>query len=263
MTEPRIALAMTSFYENPDTLRCQQAAETATLAKEAGYEVVIVDGSKNPAVAEHLRRAGAYVFSQFRPGMASSRREAIEHARRLINIPVKFGMLRMNIILWTEEKPFIVQEVPKIVAPLFDHDAVAVIAKRSEASFATWPQFQAQSEHAANRVYNEVTERASDPMFGPVAFLIGFSEYFSKCHPEAYGVSPFAAGYIQHFGTLELIAARFHVADSEPLDVMYPPAQKEQEETLLIGEMLEKRQRQMEELSEGYHIAAQALDIHP
>lgn len=261
MPQPRIALAMTTFYESPDVLRCQQAAETVVLAREAGYETVIVDGSENPAVAEYLRQAGALVYSQFRPGMGTSRREAIEHAKRLIDLPVRWGLLRLNTIVWTEEKPFIVREVPKIIAPLLNGDAIAVIAKRSTASFSTWPSFQAESEQEANAVYNEATGRASDPMFGPVAFLIGFSSYFSQCRPEVYGVLPFASGYIQHFGMLELIAAGFRVADSEPLDVTYPPAQKAEEETALVGEMREKRRHQMEELSASYPIAVRALGL--
>ncbi len=262
--DARVTIAMTSFYRNEMELRCQQTAEIIRDATRAGYQTVIVDGSPNPAVGKYLRELGALVFPQQEPGMGASRREVFAWAKAHLGTHRKD---EVRIIVWTEEKPFIVEQIPRIIKPILNNGYVGVIAKRSEESFHTWPQFQAESEQQANAAYNEATRRDSDPMFGPVAFDASHADIFSNCHPERYGVPAFAAGYIQHFGMLEIMMEGFYqaawfVADSEPLDVVYPPAQRKEEETALISEMLEKRRRQMEELSEGYRIAALALDLN-
>ncbi|OGZ96933.1 MAG: hypothetical protein A3J10_02240 [Candidatus Sungbacteria bacterium RIFCSPLOWO2_02_FULL_54_10] len=251
----------TSWYPDTDDVRCQQMGEVATLTREAGHYMALVDGSKNPDVAAFLKACGTLVFAQREPGMASSRREAFAHAKEiLLELPhIHQGR---RIVFWTEEKPYIVEKIPAIIEPLLCGSAEACIAKRSQSSFRTWPWFQAESEQGANAAYNEATGRNSDPMHGPVAVLIEFADVLINCYPERYGVLPFAAGYIQHFALMEMMASGCIVADSEPLDVIYPPLQKMKEETALLDAMLEKRRQQKEELSESYRIAARTLGIN-
>lgn len=257
----QVVVATTTFYRNLSDLRCLLTIELIKKARGAGHIIVIVDDSPDPTIAEYFRAKGALVFRQAGRGMAQSRREAFEHAA--VDLHSRLETDEYGIILWTEEKPFIIEHIPKIIRPIVETEASAVIAKRSPAAFTTWPAFQAESEQAANAVYNEVTGRRSDPMFGPVAFYASLADAFINSRPEEYGVPPFAAGYLQHFGIIEIIAEGYRVADSEPLDVVYPALQKEQEETLLISEMRQKREQQMQELSEGYRIAAKALGIRP
>lgn len=261
MAEPRVMLVSTSWYPDKNVLRCQQLGETVSLAREVGYLATAVDGSEDPGVADFLRECGADVFKQQEPGMAPSRREAFAHAKEiLLQLPHLPGTKKL--VFWTEEKPYIVEKIPTIIEPLLDESAEACIARRSKASFATWPWFQANTERQANAAYNEATGREdSDPMHGPVAVLIEFVDVLINCYPERYGVLPFAAGYIQHFALMEMMACGCTVADSAPLYVVYPPKQKAQEEAVLRDAMLEKREQQKEELSASYHIAVRVLGI--
>lgn len=256
-----VTLTMTSFYREVSELRCQLTAETVQNAfTKYKYPTVIVDGSPNPAVTRYLsHRLGAIVFAQQKPGMIASRREVFGHAKEFILASV-IRKEDTEIILWTEEKPDLIRSIPFLIAPLVAGEADIVIAKRTPEALATWPLFQQESETRANAAYREATGIDHDPMFGPVAFTLEVVDFFINCHPERYGVSPFAAGYIQHFAALEALAAGKKVV-SVTVDCRYPPQQREEEETILNDAMREKRQRQMEELSEGYRIAARALGI--
>lgn len=254
-----VTVAMTSFYRETSDLRCQLTAETIQNAYTAGYPTVIVDGSQNPAVTRYLDgKPGALVFGQQEPGTGSSRREVFAHAKEFILASTRGG--DREAILWTEEKPDIIRSIPLLIAPIIAGEADIVIPKRTPEALTTWPQFQQESETRANTAYREATGLDFDPMFGPVMFSLEVADFFINCHPERYGVSPFAAGYIQHFAALEAIAAGKQ-AVSVTVDCRYPPAQREEEETLFNDAMREKRRMQEEELSDGYHIYSRALGI--
>lgn len=250
---------MTSFYREVSDLRCRLTGETITNARGRGYTVAIVNGSSNFDIARYLWRAGGLVFAQRDPGMAASRREVFARTKELF-LASKQPQERC-IIQWTEEKPDLIRSIPLLVAPLIAGEADIVIAKRTPEALQTWPLFQQESEARANAAYRETTGLDFDPMFDPVMFSLAVADFFINCHPERYGVSPFAAGYIQHFAALEALAAGKRVV-SVTVDCRYPAAQREEEETLLNAAMREKRLMQEKELSDGYHIYARALGIH-
>ncbi len=157
-----------------------------------------------------------------------------------------------------EEKPDLVRSIPQLIKPLVKGEADIVIAKR--ASLVTWPAFQRESETRANAAYREATGFDYDPMFGPVALTLAMLPFFRECRPERYGVSPYAAGYIQHFAPLEAFTVGYRIA-SVTVDCSYPEEQRREEETVLNDAMREKRLAQETELSAGYPIAVRALGL--
>lgn len=262
----KTAILMTSWHKTTQDTRCVLTHQIIEEAASKNYPVVIVDGSDDPAIAESFRERGAIVFPQQERGMGPSRREVFAHAGQpSIHLPPMASM-RDRItpmdwqapiyFVWMEEKPDLVRSIPLLVAPLVAGEAEIVIAKRL--SMETWPAFQQESETRANAAYREATGMDYDPMFGPVAFSFRMLRFFRECRPERYGVSPYAAGYIQHFAPLESIAAGY-MTTSITVNCSYPEQQRQEEETVLNDAMREKRLAQETELSAGYPIAMRAL----
>ena len=261
------AICMTSYHQKPTDTRCILTHQIAEEAVPAGYKLVMVDGSPDPAIAKSFVDRGAIVFSQQEPGIGPSRREVFAHAGELSTaIPLTIDVRdhtplfthSLNYYVWMEEKPDLIRSIPQLIAPLIKGEADIVIAKR--ASMETWPAFQRESETRANAAYREATGLDYDPMFGPVAFTAKMLRFFVECTPERYGVSPYAAGYIQHFAPLEAIAARYLTA-SVTVDCRYPEQQRREEETALNDAMRKKRLAQETELSASYPIAVRALGL--
>ena len=107
-------------------------------------------------------------------------------------------------------------------------------------------------------VYADVTGHAFDVMFGPVAFSRAMLPFFVKCNPkESYGGND---TYIQHIAPMEAMAGGRRVVSVE-IDMVYPLAQREEEEGALNDAMLAKRRQQMEECSANFRLAAAALKL--
>ena len=54
----------TTFYKDVNQLRFQLACQMITKARIAGYPVIVVDGSPNPAIANRFRELGAVVYPE-------------------------------------------------------------------------------------------------------------------------------------------------------------------------------------------------------
>ncbi len=246
---------MTTYYETRRDTRCVLTHQIIEEAMSLNSDIVIVDGSRDPAIADSFRERGAIVFPQQERGMAASRREVFSHAGNYLTYP---NRALPFCYVWMEEKPDLVRSIPLLFAPLIAGEADIVIAKRL--SMETWPTFQQESEARANAAYRDAIGWDYDPMFGPVAFTQRVVLLFASCYPTLWGVSAYAAGYIQHFAPLYAYYEGYGVT-SVAVDCSYPEIQRQEEETTLVGEMLEKRRQQMEELSQGYHIACRHLRI--
>lgn len=248
-----VGVLTTTFYRSTEELRFHLACQLVGNAIAVGDHVMVVDGSPDAAVSRSLRWLGAAVFSQTASGMGPSRRELFRQALD----PQSHRSSLPQIFLWTEEKVDLVRSIPKIVAPIERGEADIVIPERTPLSWASYPAFQVESEKAANAVYAEVTGNAFDVTFGPVAFSLKMLPLFAVCNPkERYGASD---TYIQHIAPLEAMAGGARVA-SVPVDFFYPAAQRAEEEAASEA-MREKRQRQFEDCTSTYRLAAAALGL--
>jgi hypothetical protein len=127
-------IVSTTFYRSRGELRFNLACQFITAAVAAGYPVVIVDGSPDPSIADSMKRLGARVYPELHKGMGPSRRQAYFHATEVAS------QSDARAILWTEpEKVGIIESVEKICAPIYSYSGEIVIAKRSAASWESWP----------------------------------------------------------------------------------------------------------------------------
>lgn len=248
---PEVVVVTTTFYGSTAEPRFGLTCKTIELARQAGRVVVVVDGSPDPSIADTFRALGALVFPQEKPGMGASRRQAfgcaIQHLRD-IGEP-------KGVVFWTEpEKHDIIRFIPEIVEPL-ESGALVVIPNRSQASWKTYPEFQVVSEQAANAAYARHTGREGyDPMFGPVAFLVTpeIENLLLNFDPEKHGVPD---TYVQHYIPLFLTG---ETVASVEVDFVYPPDQREQEESADNEEIRKKRAWQLETLVKAYEILGKA-----
>ena len=219
----------------------------------AGYHVLVVDGSPDPAIGQAFTKIGANVHTQTAQVMGGSR-------RKLFRLAIEVnGSGQAGIFLWIEpEKVDLIRSIPKIVSLLERGGADIVIPSRTQESWESYPRFQVTSEQKANTVYLEVIGKPFDPMFGPVAFDRRVAEYFALCNPaKQFGA---VDGYIQHFAPLTAMKEGCKVV-SVPVDFYYPLAQRIEEETGFREEMKKKRELQLDQLTTGYRLAAKSLGL--
>lgn len=241
-----VIIATTTFYKSTDELRFKLACQLVKKANEAGYTVIALDGSPDKSIKSELEKRGALVYTQTATGMAGSRRELFSYVRQLFDSWYIDPKNENIAIVWTEpEKVDIIRHVPELLRG----GAPIVIMGRTEESWMSYPTFQVASERLANTVYQKLFNFSdADPMVGPVAFTYEFIDLFTNCNPEKYGSK---TGYIQHIVPLEAMASGGKVV-CVPVDFMYPPEQREEEETIVSSEMMTKRIRQAQELIEVY-----------
>jgi len=243
-----VTVLTTTFYKSLNETRFHLACQMIGNAVGTGCDVLVVDGSPDPAIGQALAKIGATVHGQTAKGMGGSRRELF-----------KIGSERGGLFLWLEpEKVGVIHLVPKIVEPLECGQADIVIPFRTQKSWESYPSFQVESEQKANAVYLEVIGKALDPMFGPVAFNSKVAEYFALCNPaEQFEATD---GYVQHFAPLTAMK-QGHTVASVPVDFYYPLMQRIEEESGLKEEMVKKRQWQLDQLVDGYRLAAKVLGL--
>ena len=250
MNDAKVVIATTTFYKER-SLRFELACETIRKAREAGYEIVVVEGSKDdPSIAETFSKLGAHVYPETLPGMGPSRRLAFFYAYHLIRMSLNLKL--MEVIIWMEpEKVNFVRHILLMLEKLRETDCDIAIMKRSEASWQTYPDFQRKSEQLTNTAYEEHTGRIGyDPMSGPVAFVISKMkiqpELLLFFNPKMYDLPD---TYIQHY--LPLFVSEDRVISVE-VDFLYPLEQKREEERTENETIRKKRQWQMETLIEAY-----------
>lgn len=133
MTVPKcenMALVTTTFYKNTDETRYKLACGMVKKAVDAGYKVLIVDGSPNPTVTETLKGLGATVFPELHKGMGASRRQVFFHAVEELR---KVDTKDEKIIVWLEpEKIDLVSSVQDIVRPILERRTTITIPQRTD-----------------------------------------------------------------------------------------------------------------------------------
>lgn len=252
-----IGVLTTTFYKSTEETRFHLACQMIGNSVAVGHDVIVVDGSPDPIIGEAFQQIGAIVFRQTAQGMGASRRELFQWTSR--HIPLRQALL--DIFLWLEpEKVDLIRWIPQIIVPIQRGEADIVIPALTDEGHLSRPAFQTSSEQEANAVYAEMTGRAFDVMFGPVAFRREMLRYFITCNPkERYGCPD---TYIQHIAPMEAMAAGYRVV-SVPVGFLYPPAQKAEEESALSEAMREKRRRQLEECTNAFRVVAEALKLKP
>lgn len=246
-----INILTTTFYKSRSETRFHLACQLIGNAVGAGYDILVADGSPDPAIGQALKKIGANVHPRTVQDRGGSRRELFRLA-----VNANDGG-QPGIFFWTEpEKVDLIRSIPIIVAPIERNEADIVVPSRTERSWGSYPGFQVVSEQKANATYLEVTGKPFDPMFGPVAFSSKVAEHFAVCDPaEQFGATD---GYIQHFAPLTAMTEGYKVV-SVPVDFYYPLAQRVEEESGLRDEMLKKREWQLDQLVTGYRLAAKIL----
>ena len=246
----RVVLATVTFYKE-ESLRSSLARQTIKNAVAADYPIVVIDGSPNDLI-KSLASETVKVVPEVTRGLGPAKRlsffMAMEYAYRCSP--------RRDIIVHLEaEKDDMVRWIPTLVAPIIDNDADVVVAERSITSWNSYPALQATTESQGNIGLRDATGLDVDIFVGPGAFHIRRAgQCFIAAEPYlgADLIESKDDTYAQHFGAIVAHAQGYRVVASEPLDFLYPPEQKAEEETTLSAEMQEKRIWQRDSLVATY-----------
>ena len=239
----------TTFYRSTEELRFKLACLMIEKAKDAGYPVVVVDGSPTPDVAQAFCGMGAMVFPEVTRGVGGplslgpSRRLACFLARELAG---RKGMLGVITYVWLEpEKHDLIRLMDEFVFSIKRGEANVAVLGRSEKSWQTYPAFQRETEAKANEAFAAVTGRQGlDPMSGPMAFDWKAFPLFLGADGREFGVED---GYIHQIGLIRAIRQKLIIRSVE-LDFRYPPEQKAEEEGPLREAIEKKRMVSLSEM---------------
>lgn len=274
----KVAILTTTRYASVKETRFKLAREMMREALEAEYDVVVVDSSPDPKIQQKLAELRPtqlvevpklLIFKQQNDGMGAGRRELFGVARDghddlTFDIGPFSPMTRESspgIFLWTEpEKKGTAKLIPQIVKPIEDGKADIVVVCRTLESTATYPRFQQISEEIADRVYMEITGLSGGPMHGPVAFTGAAARYFAECDPKALGFPEIEDTYLQHYAPFFAMRDGLRVV-AVPVNFIYPPEQKAEEEGVKALEMVEKRLWQANTLIRAYFILSKRLGL--
>jgi hypothetical protein len=267
----KFTFVATSFYPKPfphggeHADRLHQLMELAGSAPGYGcHPTIIVDGTHGEA-GEYVRGClskcgGAIVAREINEGTMASRKQALSLAVALHGADPK------HLVCWTEEKPHLVRSSAHIASYMSAKGFAIGVVKRDPKWFkATYPASQVRSETKGNRVFAKCTGvKGLDIFSGPIVVTIEtlrllLSE-LDGAVLGAWGLTPFAAGYFQHWLVMLAISRGLPVG-SIPVEFALSAEQCFVESTILAAQMREKRRRQFQELTAGYRSAASVLGL--
>jgi hypothetical protein len=259
-----IVTTVTFYRPGIDDLRFNLACKTVELATAAGYPVVVIDGSPDPEVKRAFSERGAHVFSEEtrdgRPlGLGAAKRQSFYHAiRRGTCDDYRNIMVHME-----AEKHDMVRWIPLLIYKMTRGNVDVVVATRTDKSLDnTYPTFQAETERQANQGFWGHVGLNLDIMFGPGAFNSRTAGYFftDSC---SYLVTGVPDTYAQHYSAISAHAHGLNVIASDPLDFIYPPEQKKQEEDEIAagGNIKQKRLDQRDTLIKAYVALAKHFNL--
>lgn len=178
----RFAVVTSTFYRewtvsqsgNPvsaDQIRGDLAIETLRLAKDKGYQLVVVDGGSSREFVASLEKLGITVSKEKERGMSPSRQQGFKEATVLSGV---------DTICWTEpEKISMVENLQEAARPILENQADIVVPARTTQSLESYPDQQAVSEQRLNYYFNKVLRLTGllskespdfDVAFGPRIF---------------------------------------------------------------------------------------------
>ena len=252
MTTTTILTTCSFYRDGINDPRFQFAIDTLDAA-QGKYPVCVVEGSPDRRVADAYRARKAFVFPETLPGLGTAKRRSYAVATELA---IKNGI---EIIQALEiEKTGMVDLVEQAIAPINEGTADVSVAKRSEASWLTYPRFQKETEQQANAAFEDEFGEEFDMMFGPVGILVGPAIGPFLVPNNLYLPERVPDEYIQMHGIMTCYLQGIHVVSSDPLDFVYPEQQRLQEE----GDpaMEAKRVRQRDDLIRTFQVFARELE---
>lgn len=217
-------------------------------AREEGFNILVVDGSPQPSVAETLRDLGAVVVTE-PPGltMGASRRLALREA----------GVFGTGAHVWLEpEKSPLIPWIRQLCAPIFLDEADITVPARAESGFASYPAVQRYAEECGNAIFAQVSGQALDMWFGPRAMNPrGVTKFLS--YDGRYG-DRWDAIFIP---VLRAIREGLRVL-SVPVEYQHPPEQTEVE-ARDVDTGIRKRLEQLTSLAQALCTEARELGFLP
>lgn len=253
-----ILLLTTTFYPSKDVLRYKIALKTISNAINAGYKILVLDDSPYEAhIPEEFEKLGAIVFKQTEKGLGNSKREIFSLGKR------ECESNGYKAVLWLEpEKDDIVRFIPHIAEPIIKNQADISIPFRTEISWNSYPFFQIQSEREGNLALAKILNRSDlDCYFGPIAYSKDSIKYILNMKPVDIGNGKIIDNYIPQYTTTLALRYGARIA-SVPVDFLYNPKQKYEEDVAMKDEFINKRKQQLFEVSEVHKKLAEIeLDI--
>jgi hypothetical protein len=252
--ENEVVFALVTFYKSLQETRFKLACRTITNAIAEGHAVAVVDGSPDPEITRHFTQLGARVFPQLHKGLGPAKQQSFFHAVQICNEN------NFAAVLADEAEKDLAEFVPVMLQPILNQKVQIVVPERTYEGWNSYPEFQRDSEREANREFAHVTGELYDIFFGPVMFIPSsvVAGYFLAPEWSRLG---YPNTYTQHLSVLQAIFSKKIRIQSVRIEFRYPEIQKEEEETSLKEEMLEKRAAQLKTLTGGYINAGQFLRI--
>ncbi len=172
-----------------------------------------------------------------------------------------------RIFVWLKpEQQSMVDSIETIVEPIVHNKADIVMARRSEKSWLTHPEWRRDHEKRINSLYNGlmlkyVVADNFDPTFGPIAVRLEFFIFFVSTDPRE--IAPeLSDKYVPYYAPV--IAgvkdvARFAVVE---VDYKYPRVLRKEEE-LRSRDLYELYRRERKELISGFGVMFQSAHLAP
>lgn len=237
---------------------------TSKLAHKAarnGYSIVIVDASTNKITKKCLIRTKAVIVPSRLRGSGGNQRYAFFSAKE---IAMETGA---RIFVWLKpEQQSMVDSIEKIVEPIVHNKADIVIARRSEKSWRTHPEWRRDHEQRINSLYNRlmlkyVVADNFDPTFGPIAVRFEFCGFFVRTDAREIA-RELSDKYVPYYAPV--IAgvkgvARFAVVE---FDYKYPRVLRKEEE-LRSRDLYELYSRERKDLISGFSAIFQSTNLAP
>ncbi|MEY2664696.1 MAG: hypothetical protein RIT04_504 [Candidatus Parcubacteria bacterium] len=243
-----VVLLTATFYSNKELLRYKIALETIKNAVAAGYKIIVLDDSPDELnIPNDFKCLGAIVYKQTEKGFGNSRREIFLLSKK------ECDENGYKAVVWLEpEKDDIVRLIPQIVEPIIKGQADISIPFRTETSWRSYPAFQIQSEQAGNKELAELIHRSDlDCYFGPIAYSKDAIKYVTTMKPIDIGEGKIVDNYIPQYAPSLALRYGARIV-SVPVDFIYNTKQKNEEDVVMKDEFVEKRKRQLSEVSAAH-----------
>ncbi len=219
-------------------------------AAKKGYSVVVVDTSTNRITKKCLFQAKVVIVPGSRLRLGGGQRWTFFSAEE---IAAETGA---RIFVWLKpEQQSMVDSIEKFVEPIVNNRADIVIARRSEKSWRTHPEWRRDHERRINAVYNElmlkyVVADNFDPTFGPIAFRLEFLMFFVMTNARKIE-SELPDEYVPYYAPV--IAGMRGGARLEAVDFDYKyPRILRKEEDLRSRDLYELYSKERKELVRGF-----------
>lgn len=246
--EPRVVIATTTFYKSHSHVRFGLAMRTLYNLANAGYDVVVYDGSP-PSIKDALKKCGESIHIYDEPegySMGATRRLAFGTAADIAG--------RNGIVGWIEPEKDFSRFLRACVAPILRArlslpDAYHIVVPSRSDKLASYQEYQRYAELFGNGVFRYMLGMPIDAWIGPRFFGVEDAHWFTDYKGE----------YGDRWDSIFIPLLRAHAAGrilgSVEVNFTYPAAQAAAEDTL------EMHLKRLEQLSLVPILAQEALRL--